>query len=58
MIRLHREQQAREVLLAACNEASASGNVDQVIERFLYTTQELASSAALPVSRAGELLAA
>ena len=39
LIRLHRGQQAREVLLAACTEAIASGNVDQVMKRFLDPTQ-------------------
>ena len=52
MIRLHRGQQARELLLAACTEAISEGNVDKVMERFLYPTREVYSRDSLRVGSA------
>jgi hypothetical protein len=43
VIQLHRQHHAREVLLAACREAIASGTVEAVVERFIYNPSQVAA---------------
>ncbi len=39
VIQLHRTEHARDVLIAACREAIATGNVESVVERFINPSQ-------------------
>ncbi len=43
VIQLHRQHHAREVLLAACREAIASGTVESIVERFIYNPSQVAA---------------
>ena len=39
VIQRHRRHHAREVLIAACEQAIADGHMDSVVERFITSTQ-------------------
>lgn len=42
VIQRHRQTHAREVLIAACQQAIESGDMEAVVERFITTTQAAA----------------
>ena len=43
VIELHRQEHAREMLIAACSEAIAQGTVEKVVERFVYNPSQTAA---------------
>lgn len=43
VIELHRQEHAREMLIAACSEAIAQGTVEKVVERFIYNPSQTAA---------------
>ncbi len=43
VIQLHRQEHAREMLIAACREAIAKGTVEKVVDRFVYNPSQAAT---------------
>ncbi len=43
VIRVHRQEHAQKMLIAACTEAIATGSVDSVVKRFIYNPSQVAA---------------
>ena len=43
VIRVHRQEHAQEMLIAACTEAIATGSVDSVVKRFIHNPSQVAA---------------